>query len=534
LSKLQPGTTVSLWVFGYAQGKIKDNRCPVEEQPDPKKEPLKTIKRFREPSPWKPGELPGIMQELEELFPFNETPLVRAMVEAKKTDFADDFKGFKSLLVITDGMDNCFKYDAPLHARHNSSDIEEFLFKEFQASGVRPIVVGFKVPPSEEAELAKKLRGALEKLPLKGHYIPVEKAASLGPILEKYMKQEFRFEIERENGTSAAPDLLQAMPENGFSISKPEDNDRPIYLKRGTYYVRVQMQKPLRQRIEVDDGDYLRLKLTRNGMERVPLASDYPQRAQREVLGWVLTLPQNQLKPPENALEMMLTMDNLAIVADTLKQIKPGRLWLELKPQDVERPIGLRWGALSGYAAPAWDIGVGEWPTRPGAAEPARPLLRLWWNPAAREAGSAGTIQREANADITSFKDKELKIGADAADKIHVESVQVEPQDAPGVSGKVSALVVRLRYPLGKPAWVEVVGPAHDRVEHRFYSEAGKYTGVFWTVTETAAKDNLTALQVYSLEMLQKDRATLATELPADGAPGNRGRDPSVFEALKK
>src|SRR5439155_439192 len=89
------------------------------------------------------------------------------------------------------------------------------------------------------------------------------------------------------------------------------------------------------------------------------------------------------------------TMDNLELAGPTLKQIKPGRLWLQVKAQDVDRLVGLRWGALPGYGAPAWDLHVAEWPSRPGAAEPARPVVQLWWNPSSKLAGNAGSISRD-------------------------------------------------------------------------------------------------------------------------------------------
>ena len=530
LKDMQPGTTVSIWVFGHARGRIKERRYPVDDQPDPRKEPLRTIQQFRKPSGWKREQLDDLMSELEDLFPFNETPLLRAMVEAKNTDFSDNIKGFKSLLVLTDGEDNCFQYDKELHERHSTSEIEQFLYKEFEGSGIRPILVGFKVPAEEQAQLQKFKRG-LEKLSLKGRYFEVEDAKKLGATLRTYMKQELRFQIEHEDGTSAAPELLQANQENGFGISTPVEGDKPVYLKRGTYRVRVQLQKPLEKRIELEDGDFLRLKLTPSGIGRVPLGPDYPDKFHREIQSWLLTVPQNRLKSPENDLEMMLTMDDLELAGPTLKQIKPGRLWLQVKAQDVGRLVGLRWGALPGYGAPAWDLHVAEWPSRPGAAEPARPVVQLWWNPSSKLAGSAGSISRDLNADLSNFSGKELPIGADAADKVHVESVQVEQREVPGETGKVPALVVRLRYPPGKPAWVDIVGPEHvGGVEHRFYTEAGKYAGIFWPVPEAAAKDHLKALQVYALDLLQKDKATIAAELKVESSPDNRGRDPSIFD----
>jgi hypothetical protein len=74
-----------------------------------------------------------------------------------------------------------------------------------------------------------------------------------------------------------------------------------------------------------------------------------------------------------------------------------------------------------------------------------------------------------------------------------VESVRTERRQVEVTPGRlvpdVDCLVVRLSYPIGgKPFFVqlpettEVVG-----YEHRFYTGAGKYTGIFWNVRKDQA-----------------------------------------------
>ena len=66
----------------------------------------------------------------------------------------------------------------------------------------------------------------------------------------------------------------------------------------------------------------------------------------------------------------------------------------------------------------------------------------------------------------------------------------------------VDCLVVRLRYPTtenGKPFFVELPEGVADGYEHRFYTEAGKYTGVFWNVSKEKA-DQLEFIKIYSVE----------------------------------
>ena len=52
--------------------------------------------------------------------------------------------------------------------------------------------------------------------------------------------------------------------------------------------------------------------------------------------------------------------------------------------------------------------------------------------------------------------------------------------------------LIRLRFPEGRPYWVQPVGPAYAGSEHRFYLSASKYTGVFARVTRDQVQDTLT------------------------------------------
>ena len=109
LQKLPRGTTVSLWVFGQAVGADKTV-----------KEAEKTIRRVQEPVEWDPSNPERLRQLMAKvqypaLEPWNESPIVRAMLAAKRD--LDGVAGFKTLLVITDGMDNRFTEDAQANPR---------------------------------------------------------------------------------------------------------------------------------------------------------------------------------------------------------------------------------------------------------------------------------------------------------------------------------------------------------------------------------------------------------------------------------
>src|SRR5262249_15596254 len=97
LSELPEGGGLSL--FGYGQAGPPGMKT-VEEAEE-------TIRAVRLPKRWERKQLEGLMREVRypALEPWNQTPLVRAMWRAKQEGFPANFKGFKTLLVLTDGMD---------------------------------------------------------------------------------------------------------------------------------------------------------------------------------------------------------------------------------------------------------------------------------------------------------------------------------------------------------------------------------------------------------------------------------------------
>ena len=93
-------------------------------------------------------------------------------------------------------------------------------------------------------------------------------------------------------------------------------------------------------------------------------------------------------------------------------------------------------------------------------------------------------------------------------------------------------LVVRLSYPAGKPVWVETEGMDDDVAghEHRFYTRANKYTGVFWPVAPDAARAKLRALRLVSVDRFKNDQrgATRRVELSLEGFPDLKLPVPSL------
>ena len=102
------------------------------------------------------------------------------MVRAKEEGFPPDAKGFKTLLVLTDGADNRFDNDTALHARHGTKDLQTFLQKEFNKLGVVINFVGFKVVAAQIQALQQQFKNTIEEvMDPKGSYYTTDNVDEL-------------------------------------------------------------------------------------------------------------------------------------------------------------------------------------------------------------------------------------------------------------------------------------------------------------------------------------------------------------------
>jgi hypothetical protein len=549
LTDVEKGTMVSVSVFGQAIGKRNERGYAVEKQPQ---DAAVTITQLREPSAWDAKtQLKALMDQVEDLLPFNETPLVRAMTRAKEEGFPPQFNGFKTMVVLTDGEDNCFKNDYKLHQRHGTKDLSKYMEEEFKDSGIVINLVGFKVDRAEAMHLTEQFKDVIEKkLPLKGKFYTVDDPQQLAEWLRGHMKQKIRFKIEPEVGNQGGGGFFEALDPEGLDISQFGQGDRWIRLKPGGYRVRVQTNRVLEQRVFLDRGDFLLVQITEDGsgFERTLYGQDIdPSKPHRREEGFQITVPQNQFRQPANStqysLDMMLTLESSKEGLqpyETLRQIKPHRIWLELQPQgESSSPISLRWGDLPGYPAPAWALNAATWPRRPGAAELARPVVNLWWTWTDNEAGSIGSLSRNLKADFrTAFLEngKDYQIGPETGETMTIERVEQEERELEIKPGSkpvpVPCLVIQASFPPNKPIWVEPVGTRVLNHEHRFYLEAGKYTGIFWDITKEQAENDLRALNLFSVEKFKNPKFSTRMSLPVENVPDQERRPPSVPELM--
>jgi hypothetical protein len=502
LADLPKDTIMGLWIFA--------------EFPNPD-----GIRVLRPPAPWdRDKQLKDLMNKIDNLTPYYQTPLVESMWEAKEgleQALPKDFKGPKSIVVLTDGADDEFGNWVKRGGTGGINSIREFMQKKFQNSGYMLNIVFFQVVPNEEEE-AKRDFGVIEdkEWPVPGKMIFVkEDPKELLVKLRRAMRQSLRYWVENPDGTapSGLEDWLE-VSEGGSGQNRANDQWVPAGLSPAGYDVFVQTKKRNHQKILLERGDLLLMQLNKDlNFERVVFSKeDYPgkisvESEESKPERWRLAVLQNQ-KAGDRSLQMLTTLERLSErSAITLQQVKPHDVWWEVLPPTGKAPFGTRWAYQYGYPVAAWGLNVPEWPSA-GSGVLASPQLRAWWSPD-QQAASAAVLQQ--GADFTSVKeltDRPIQV---EGDKDVLESVSVEDhwvEDRTGQKQKQSCLVVRFTYAKDKPVWAKVAGNGWkmEGSEHRFYLDGNKYTGLFWPVPPNAL-ESLAKLSFISLEAFKQEAA---------------------------
>jgi hypothetical protein len=208
------------------------------------------------------------------------------------------------------------------------------------------------------------------------------------------------------------------------------------------------------------------------------------------------------------AVQLMVTVEPVETRPDvqvSLRQLKPKLTWFSLAAKDKpDQPVsGVKFFPLPGYPAPAWRLEVDEWADRQSV------VLNTWFT-TTRPVPAVQFLRRKDYNTLSELTGRKVPVGPNAF--VRVESVtwmEDEVEVRPGAKGQASqkrrqgCLVVRLsssdptkRFFAQLPDDFTMQGH-----EHRFYTEAGKYTGVFWNVSEAQAN------ALNSLELISVDEA---------------------------
>jgi hypothetical protein len=278
--------------------------------------------------------------------------------------------------------------------------------------------------------------------------------------------------------------------------------------------------------IELGSGDRIIVELIENQAGAVSfrrgLYSSSIEHAARPSVGtddWRLTSLANQVRHQadnSDALRIVAALEAKPQVGEDqrIRQIAPSSAWFRLGAVDVknpEFPFITRWRERVFFPGPVWQFDVPRWiPGRAGERFAAPILKAFWADPLARlesvdvplnGPGDPGELPRA--------------VPLNNVETVTIESISVEDhrvEIAPDEPTQTKpCLVVRLEYPALDPC---VVDPASLKgldivgYEHRLYSQAGKYTGLFWPVNQAKFK----RLAQFSLISLGKFREAAARD----------------------
>ena len=499
LAQVPRGTNISLWTFG--QQSARANQSPEE-----------SIRQLQPPIEWDPTNS-DLQQQLmakldpHRVRPWNESPIVRTILAAKED--LTTAEGFKTILVITDGMDNRFHQDRVVNPAGKS--IPQALQTALAETGIALNVVAFKVAGGEEEKVQQQF-SITEQLFPAGKLVYVDDTAALAETLALALGHRMRFQLSPYDSP-----LHVASQEIGRDGS---DVWSPAPLSAGTLQLRVSTQPPLQTDVTLNPGDLLSLELVREDgrfvvrrkQNALPLASS---RRRSTVGSWQATVLQNQISS-DQTLRLALALDTKSTGSETfITQITPRRMWIEAQPSSGNSN-GIAWQRLLGYPASAWSITAEEWPLITDGTGLAQPQLRAWWSLDADVPYSAALKRNHERPTVAELAGVALRT---ASESVMVESVAVEEHYvtiAPGQRAKRPCLVVRLTSKPGQIYWAELQGLQPAGTEQRFYPSIGKYTGLFWPVTRAEVDRGLRGLGIVSLDVFKREAESQNSHIQFD------------------
>ncbi|MFO0947237.1 MAG: hypothetical protein U1D30_15050 [Planctomycetota bacterium] len=531
LSSLPKGTTVSIWIFGESVGPDKTVQ-----------DPGRTIRQVVPPTYWDPtdpNQYSRVMNQLTypAVEPWNQSPIVRSMVYAKED--LERTPGSKTMVVITDGMDNCFESDAQLNPSRKSIPVA--LTEIFGQSDMEIIVVGFKVEGQEQRKAEEQFE-IVKSFRVPGQFHTVDQSTEITDTLSKVLTQRLRYRVE-----TLANVPVPGQPAEGMEVSSGNANIQwfPGGLPPGAYNLLLYANQWVSKTALINRGDLLLANLVAGGsgltfQRELYTKNAFPWRPAREVSGWRLALLQNQALK-NNGLQMLLALEKIPnSEAVTLALEKPAEAWFEVvPPANVSNPFVQIWNYEYGYPAPCWSLNVPSWPVTPVGQAPSPPTVKVWWNPDQAPPPAATLL---VGADFKTYRDIRQRSLTVDGNAIVVENVRVENHLVETKSGQPrpqSCLVVRVSNGPNAPSppprvSVRIGGISVVGREDRYYAASGTYTLLLWPVTADEA-EAITDLRVYSLADFKNnaERRGFATEMSGMGTPDPNDARPQKPVALE-
>jgi Mg-chelatase subunit ChlD len=541
LRQMPRGVFVSLYAFSQ-DGNEKGLKCVIKRQE------------------LEPDRVSRLMEPVNELIPKYRTPLIHSIGDgasefSRENKLSSDAGISKTLVVLTDGVDNEFP------DRREATKVLAYLKDKVGDKGIQLNVLAVDVDVNTDPDLKEDEREDA-RITLRNFEAGVK---AVGGNYRK-IKSKDRDELVVQLASALAKPRyfvfeqtgrvpVDTVPEDGVDISRLQEN--PIWiggLKRGFYRIFIktnQFYKAAEQLIYLEDGDSLLLELKNTPaglrfMRQVYLDTDKIRKEhlrgdvhliEKPRPPWKVGVVQNQRVFNPDSARRLDSLNAMAVLEQAvgdpgpdgvLKLNRPGLAWFSLRSRDAEGNIspelvrGLRFYPINRYPSPSYALDVPDWPEKDRSAL-RNPVLDAYWLDPAENLNKLlfATVLNKRNNDLKPGElPKKFPVVALEGEKpeyVVLESLKWEKRRVEEAFGKTKeqmCLVVRLRFPPGKPFFsVPTSTTLRSGFEHRLYLDAGKYTGIFWADALEQLSD-LETLQLVSL--LEFQRRAITKEDPKE------------------
>ena len=363
-----------------------------------------------------------------------------------------------------------------------------------------------------------------------GSFVLAENRIELERILGQLLRQELACEVWKPDGTMLGGGPLPvAIP--GAQDEWSVDADPAIYK------LRVVADRTYETDIDLRKGDRLLVRLVGDGntirFKRILYSDDFRTRVEQEQAGWRFSNLVSSIDKQGDTGRLTLFSSlekkpNDGEAEAALHQIYPGLAWFKLDGQNLQHPEELfttRWRARRLFPSPVWQLDVRRWPEDPARNGAAVPKLTAWWLDPGQKPSPDAIFQVKSGLKPSDFP---ARVRLDNDTTIDIEGIDIEKHRVEVEPGQwkdnTSCLVVRLGYPRGKPCFIDPedltgIVPAPTGYEHRFFSRASKYTGLFWDVNPDQLEKlkSLSLISLKNIRQLAEKQGTTAVleKLPA-------------------
>lgn len=484
LRDMPAGVQVSVWVFGQAVGGDKTTSNPEA-----------TIARVLDPIHWDPTNSPLVDSVLDALAypkvePWNESPLARAVLMASRD--LRGAAGYKSVIAITDGVDNRIAGDAYTNPQQKSLDV--LMREELAGAGVSVQVIAFRVAAPEQAD-ARKQFDFLTKLSPAGKWWEASEALELERVLRAAFEESQTAPLYVDNEPDGARLASVATIASGHRPSTWPST--PV--SEGVYDLPRLAAKAKPQKALLSDGDLL-LLATRQDADAVylePAAYTKIQAATQppiETDGWRVAILSDRILP-SGARSVLVAIEQHEPGSDLdplLKVARPAEVWFESVGDPSQRLV---WRRVDGYPAPCWEV---EWP-----AGSATSKLAVWWASAIEPKMSVAIRPDALRQELVDYVGHSWQI--DGA-PVTLRRLTIETQRLPDARGELidqPCLVVEMRGAIRCLTRLQGYPTAGQR--QQWFDAAQASVATFWPVTAEALTGGIEGVELVAATSFKQE-----------------------------